>query len=114
MRFPRATRLAVFAKSQRAAERIMTSVTCYLTGTLHLVVNQEKSRVVTSEEFEFLSFAFVKSRATINVAMKSIRKFKQRIREITGRSGAFRWSVAWQSCDDMFAAGWVTSVWRPS
>ena len=86
MRFPRATRLAVFAKSQRAAERIMTSVTCYLTGTLHLVVNQEKSRVVTSEEFEFLSFAFVKSRATINVAMKSIRKFKQRIREITGRS----------------------------
>jgi RNA-directed DNA polymerase len=77
---------AVFAKSQRAARRIMTSVTRYLTGELHLVVNQEKSRVVTSVEFEFLSFAFVKSRATINVATKSIRKFKQRIREISGRS----------------------------
>lgn len=77
---------AVFAKSQRAAERIMTSVSRYLTDELRLAVNREKSRVVTSEEFEFLGFAFVKSRATINVATKSIRKFKQRIREITGRS----------------------------
>jgi RNA-directed DNA polymerase len=77
---------AVFAKSRRAAQRIMTSVTRYLTGELRLVVNQEKSRVVTSEESEFLSFAFVKSRTTINVTTKAIRKFKQRIREITGRS----------------------------
>ena len=77
---------AVFAKSQRAAERIMTSVSSYLTGTLRLVINHDKSRVVASTEFEFLGFAFVKSRATINVAATSIRKFKQRIREITGRS----------------------------
>jgi len=77
---------AVFAKSKRSAERIMISVSRYLTGTLRLVVNQEKSQVVASTEFEFLGFAFVKSRATINVAPKSIRKFKQRIREITGRS----------------------------
>ena len=77
---------AVFAKSQRAAERIMTSVSRYLTDELRLVVNQEKSHVVASDEFEFLGFAFVKSRATINVAAKSVRKFKQRIRELTGRS----------------------------
>ncbi|GIW83283.1 MAG: group II intron reverse transcriptase/maturase [Gemmatales bacterium] len=77
---------AIFAKSQRATERIMASVSRYLTETLRLVVNQEKSRVVPSKEFEFLGFAFVKSRATINVAAKSLRKFKQRIRQITGRS----------------------------
>lgn len=81
---------AVFAKSQRAAERIMASVSRYLTDELRLVVNQEKSHVVASEEFEFLGFAFVKSRATINVAAKSVRKFKQRIRELTGRS----WGVS--------------------
>ena len=77
---------AIFAKSQRSAERIMTSVTRYLTDKLHLVVNQEKSRVVASEEFEFLGFAFRKSRATINVSTKSVQRFKHRIREITGRS----------------------------
>ncbi|MCA9173992.1 MAG: hypothetical protein KDB14_05840 [Planctomycetales bacterium] len=35
---------AVFAKLQRAAERIMTSVSRYLTDELRMVVNQEKSR----------------------------------------------------------------------
>ena len=77
---------AVFAKSRRAAERIMTPVSRYLINTLRLVVNQEKSHVVASTEFEFLGFTFAKSRASINVAAKSIRKFKQRIRQITGRS----------------------------
>ncbi len=77
---------AVFAKSQRAAARIMTSVSRYLTKTLRLVVNEEKSRVVTSDEFEYLGFSFVKSRATINVSPQALRKFKRRIREITGRS----------------------------
>ena len=77
---------AVFAKSRRAAERIMASVSRYLINTLRLVVNQEKSHVVASTEFEFLGFTFAKSRASINVAAKSIQKFKQRIRQITGRS----------------------------
>ena len=77
---------AIFAKSKRSAERIMASVTRFLIDELHLVVNQEKSRVVASEEFEFLGFAFRKSRATINVAEKSVQRFKRRIREITGRS----------------------------
>lgn len=77
---------AVFAKSRRAAERIMRSVGRYVAKQLRLVVNEEKSRVVASTEFEFLGFSFPKSRATINVALKSIRRLKQRIREITGRS----------------------------
>ncbi len=77
---------AIFAKSQRSAERIMASVTRFLTDKLRLVVNQAKSRVVASKEFEFLGFAFRKSRATINVSAKSIQRFKHRIREITGRS----------------------------
>lgn len=77
---------AVFAKSPRAAARIMISVSRYLTKTLCLVVNKEKSRVVASDEFEYLGFIFVKSRATINVSPKALRKFKHRIVEITGRS----------------------------
>jgi len=81
---------AIFAKSKRAADRIMASVTRFLTDKLRLVVNQEKSRVVASKEFEFLGFAFRKSRATINVSDKSVQRFKHRIREITGRS----WGVS--------------------
>ena len=97
---------AVFAKSQRAAERIMASVSRYLTDELRLVVNQEKSRVVASAEFEFLGFAFVKSRATVNVAAKSLKRFKQRIRELTGRS----WGVSMErrlSELRSFVRGWM-------
>jgi RNA-directed DNA polymerase len=77
---------ANFAKSRRAAERILRSVSRYLTNELRLVVNQEKTRIVTSTEFEYLGFSFTGTRATINVSEKSIHRFKHRVREITGRS----------------------------
>ena len=76
----------IFTKSQRSAERVFESVHRYLTRKLHLVVNLEKSRIVSTEELEYLGFTFVGSRATINVSDKSIDRFKHRVREITGRS----------------------------
>ena len=42
--------------------------------------------MVACEQFEFLGFSFPKSQGNINVAAKSIHRFKRRIREITGRS----------------------------
>jgi RNA-directed DNA polymerase len=81
---------AVFAKSRRAAQRIMRSITRYLTEHLRLVVNEEKSQVVSCEQFEFLGFSFPKSRGNINVAPKSVERFKHRIKELTGRS----WGVS--------------------
>ena len=92
----------------------MASVTRYLIDTLRLVVNQEKSRVVASGEFEFLGFAFRKSRATINVTSKSIQRFKHRIREITGRSRDISMAIACRCCEVTFAVGWATTAWRLS
>ena len=42
---------AIFAKSERAADRILASISRYLTKTLRLVVNREKSRVRSWDEF---------------------------------------------------------------
>ena len=64
----------------------MQSVTRFLTEELRLVVNQTKSRVVSCDQFEYLGFSLSGSRATIQVSEKSTRKFKHRIRELTGRS----------------------------
>ncbi len=77
---------AIFARSERAAQRIMESVTRYVTKALRLVVNQTKSRVVTCDQFEYLGFSFKGRRGTIQVSEKSTQKFKHRIRELTGRS----------------------------
>ncbi len=76
----------IFTKSQRSAERVFASIHRYLTHKLHLVFNLEKSRIVPTDELEYLGFCFVGARATINVSTKSIERFKHRVREITGRS----------------------------
>jgi RNA-directed DNA polymerase len=87
LRFVRyADDFVIFTKTKRSAERVFASVHRYLTTKLHLVVNLEKSRIVTTEELEYLGLRFVGSRATINVSKKSIDRFKHRNREITGRS----------------------------
>ena len=77
---------AIFAKSERAADRILSSISRYLTETLRLVVNREKSRVRSADEFEYLGFIFVGSRASVNVSPKALKKFKRRVVTITGRS----------------------------
>jgi len=80
----------IFTKSLRSAQRVFHSVSRYLTDHLRLVVNQEKSRVVSSNGVEFLGFVFKGRRATINVSSKNVSKFKRRIKELTGRS----WGVS--------------------
>jgi RNA-directed DNA polymerase len=76
----------IFTRSRRAAERVFRSVNRYLTQHLRLVVNETKSRIVETDGVEYLGFVFRGRRATINVSEKNIRKFKRRIRELTGRS----------------------------
>jgi RNA-directed DNA polymerase len=76
----------IFTKSERSAKRVYTSVARYLTCKLHLVVNQEKSRIVSHDGVEFLGFVFHGVRGTIRVSSKSLKRFKHQTREITGRS----------------------------
>ena len=76
----------IFTKSKRAAQRVFSSVSRYLTAKLRLVINQEKSQIVSYDGVEFLGFVFRGVRGTIQVASKSLKRFKRRAREITGRS----------------------------
>jgi RNA-directed DNA polymerase len=46
--------LLILVRSHRAGERVMASVSRYLTKTLKLVVNTHKSRVVKTDDCEFL------------------------------------------------------------
>ena len=50
--------LRILVRSQRAGERVKTSVTRFLTGKLKLTVNEQKSRVVETNDCEFLGFTF--------------------------------------------------------
>jgi len=57
VRFLSATRRNIYVRSRRAGERVMASVTRFLTEKLKLKVNEAKSAVAQPQERKFLGFA---------------------------------------------------------
>jgi group II intron reverse transcriptase/maturase len=83
--------IVMLAKSPRAAERLLESSRRYLEGKLKLKMNLEKSRAVSvyaKRNFKFLGFALGKGRngIFIRVHAKSLKKAKQKLKELTSRS----------------------------
>jgi hypothetical protein len=78
----------IYVKSRKAAERTMRSVTEFLEGLLKLKVNREKSAVDRPWKRKFLGFSFYygKEGIRIRVHQKSIKRVKEKIRNITSRS----------------------------
>lgn len=77
----------IFVASKRAGERVMESVTRFVEGKLKLKVNREKSAVDRPWNRKFLGFSFLPNRqATIRLAPKTIKTFKDKVRELTSRS----------------------------
>ena len=77
----------IYLKSQRAAERVMTSVTTFLESKLKLKVNIEKSKVGSPLRLKFLGFSLYKTgkKTGIRVHQKPMMKFKEKVKQITSR-----------------------------
>jgi RNA-directed DNA polymerase len=78
----------VYVRSRRAGERVMELLRrCY--AKLRLKVNETKSAVasVTRRKFLGYSFWFAKGGVKRKVAAKPLATFKQRVRQLTRRSG---------------------------
>ena len=80
----------IYVKSRRAAERVMANCTKFLEGKLKLKVNRKKSQVGSPLRLKFLGFSMYKTgkKAGIRPHSKSIKKFKDKIRELTSRKQA--------------------------
>jgi RNA-directed DNA polymerase len=76
----------VFTKSEAASKRVYESIGNYLTRKLKLVVNHQKSRTCNTNGVEFLGFQFRGLGGQLRVAPKKIKKFKDRVRQITRRN----------------------------
>jgi RNA-directed DNA polymerase len=77
----------IYVRSERAGQRVMESVTRFITQELKLKVNETKSAVARPQERKFLGFSFSAGPEVKRViAPKALDRFKQRIREITGRA----------------------------
>src|SRR6266852_4118221 len=80
----------IYVRSERAGQRVMESVTRFITQDLKLKVNEAKSAVARPRERKFLGFSFtvgtVGPKVKRIIAPKALDRFKQRIREVTRRA----------------------------
>ncbi len=77
----------IYVRSRRAGERVMESITRFITTTLKLKVNQQKSAVARPWERKFLGFSFTMNREPKRrIAPKAVLRFKERVRELTSRT----------------------------
>ena len=77
----------IYVRSERAGQRVMGSISGFITQKLKLKVNETKSAVARPQERKFLGFSFSAGPEVKRViAPKALDRFKQRIREITIRA----------------------------
>ena len=78
----------IYVRSRRAGERVITSVSRYITTKLRLTVNRQKSAVARPWERKFLGFSFYVNAGIPKrrIAPKAVDRFKAKIRELTDRT----------------------------
>jgi RNA-directed DNA polymerase len=77
----------IYVRSQRSGERVMKSISEFITKKLKLKVNEQKSAVARPSKRKFLSFSFSgASEVKRRIAPKAIARFKERVRKLTRRT----------------------------
>ncbi len=98
----------IFVKSEKAANRVMQSVTSFIERKLGLIVNAEKTKITRPTQTKFLGFSYVKleGKWECRPHESSFLKFKRALKRLTKRN----WSI---SLDERLAKlksliyGWV-------
>jgi RNA-directed DNA polymerase len=88
----------VYVSSERAAQRVLTSLTTWIKQELRLEVNATKSGVGRPWERKFLGFR-INREGKIEVAPQSVEKFRNKAREL------------WRSCQSQSSEG-LRDAWR--
>lgn len=86
----------IFVKSEKAAERVMNSVTVFIENKLGLIVNAEKSKISKPQKIKFLGFGYyvdTNGKYQARPHEKSIEKFKRKLKQLTCR----KWSISLDS-----------------
>jgi len=99
----------IYVRSERAGQRVMSSITRFIEGRLRLKVNEEKSAVARPEERHFLGFCLrcqpVDGTVDVFLSERSLRRLYRRIRELTPRN----WGQSLRDCIagiNEYLAGW--------
>ena len=83
----------IVVQSEKAANRVMESITRFIEKKLGLKVNAEKSKVARPNQIKYLGYGFYYTKTGIikpKPHLKSIQKFKRKLKQLTKRS----WSIS--------------------
>ena len=94
----------------------MESLKRFLERVLKLRINQEKSRVVPTNQVAFLGFTFRGTK--IHWSENAFREFKRRVKELTGRSWFVSMDYRYQKLAE-YLRGWtnyfgISEYYRPN
>ena len=98
----------IYVKSKKSADRVMQSIAKFIEDKLKLKVNKEKSAVDRPWRLKFLGFSFYRKKEGIGVIVhpKSVEKFKQKLKQITGRSNAMSMALKMLKLKQLIT-GWI-------
>ena len=100
--------LLIFCKSRKAATRTLNHILPYIEGKLFLKVNREKTQIAYVNEVKYLGYGFYihKGEGRLRIHPKSVQKFKDKIREVTGRSNGMG-TLARKTRLNQTIRGWI-------
>ncbi len=104
------TLLIILVKSKRAGERVMQSITRFLTQKLKLTVNATKSKVAEISQCKFLGFVFIGKQ--IRWSESAFQEFKRRVRELTGRSWEYPRNIDFGNSPNISEDGRIILVFQ--
>jgi RNA-directed DNA polymerase len=100
----------IYVRSERAGQRVMTSITDFIEGRLRLKVNASESAVARPEERHFLGFSLRREpqggRVEMSLSKRSKERIGAKVREPTPRN----WGNTLKACIskiNAYAIGWV-------
>jgi len=98
----------IYVRSQRAGDRVMRTVSRFITRKLKLQVNEAKSRVTRPWYSKYLGFRVTQfmGRTRIVIHQKSLQRFYEKIRALTARK---RGRSLWQIIQEVneYLRGWA-------
>ena len=102
----------IYVRSERAGQRVMTSVTAFIEKRLRLKVNAEKSAVARPEERHFLGFRLKREALDGKVEVLLSKRTKQRIDERIRELAPRNWGQSLRKCIEsinVYLVGWMGS-----
>jgi len=114
---------SIFVKSEKAAKRVLKSITEFIESKLKLKVNQEKTKICRPIKLTILSYGFVptykkgvKGKYQLVTSEKSFRKLKDKIKQTTRKTSPKTFDEMIKELNSI-TRGWVnyfnlSSMWN--